>query len=76
MPVKDGLPLCDAFIFHTFNEIKEAFKTEFVAKYARCVVAQPIDVSCPAYVLFVIWTDSTYISETISKRWNYMNLKK
>ena len=66
LPVKYGLPLCGAFIFHTFNEIKEC------AKYAHCVVAQPIDVPCPAYVLFVIGTDSTYISETISKRWNYI----
>ena len=78
LPVKDGLPLCDAFICHTFNEIKEAFKTEVVAKYAHCIVAQPIDVSCPAYVLFVIGTDSTNISETISKGWNYIGdeLKK
>ena len=60
LPAKDGLPLCDAIIFHIFNDIKEAFETEAVAKYAHCVVAQPIDVSCPAYVLFVIGTDSTY----------------
>ena len=71
LPIKDGLPLCDAFQFQTFQELKAAFETEVVAKYAHCVVAQPIDISCPAYVLFVLGTaDSTYSSETIVHRWN------
>ena len=72
LPIKDGLPLCDAFQFQTFQEINAAFETEVVAQYAHCVVAQPIDISCPACVLFVLGTDSTYSSETIVHRWNYV----
>ena len=71
LPLKDGLPLCDAFQFQTFQELKAAFETEVVAKYAHCVVAQPVNISCPAYVLYVLGTDSTYSSDTIVHRWNY-----
>ena len=31
-----------------------------------------MDISCPAYVLFILGTDSTYSSETIVHRWNYV----
>ena len=62
----------DAFVFQTFDEIKEAFDTEVVSKYAHCAVAQPVDVLCPPFVLFVLGTDATYTAEIIQKRWGYM----
>ena len=62
----------DAFVFQTFDEIKEPFNTEVVSKYAHCAVAQPVDVLCPPFVLFVLGTDATYTAEIIQKRWGYM----
>ena len=72
------MPLCDAFQFQSFEEIKFAFSTAIVAKYAHCVVAQPIDVSWPSFVLFVFGTDATSTSKIITQRWTYINaeLKK
>ena len=72
LPLNDGIPMCDAFVFQTFDEIKKAFNTEVVSKYAHCVVAQPVDVLCPHFVLFVLGTDATYTTEIIQKRWGYM----
>ena len=28
LPLKNGLPLCDTFVFHTFGEIKDALEKE------------------------------------------------
>ena len=72
LPLNDGIPICDAFVYQTFNEIKEAFTNEVVSKYAHCVVAQPVDILCPPFVLFVLGTDATYTAEIIKKRWVYM----
>ena len=67
LPLKEGLPL-NAFCLKTFEEIKSAFNSQTVAKYAHCIIAHPIDVASPSFVLFVLGTDSTYTSNIIVQR--------
>lgn len=66
-----GLPECNAFVLHTFGEIKEAYDTGTISKYAHCVVAKPVT-AAPAFVFFVLGTDSSYNHEVIGVRWNYI----
>jgi len=72
LPLKDGLPICDAYMFGTFQEISHAYKACAIAKYAHVIVAKPITVDTPSFVLAVLGTDSKYDSTIISKRWAYM----
>ena len=72
LPLKECLPPCNAFCLKTFEEIKSAFDSQTVAKYAHCIIAQPIDVASPSFVLFVLGTDSTYTSNIIVQRWIYI----
>ena len=73
LPLRNGLPICDAFIFQTFDGIKEAFENSTVAKYAHCIVVRPVTVDAPSFVLFVLGTDSKYDHSVIMKRWNYID---
>ena len=68
--LNDGLPICNAFILNTFEEIKEAVENKTISKYAHCIVAQPVDGIAPASILFVLGTDSKYTHELIIERWN------
>ena len=72
MPLKDGLPICNAFILNTFEEIKEAVENKTISKYAHCIVAQPVDGIAPASILLVLGTDSKYTHELIIERWNFI----
>ena len=38
LPLKDGLPVCDAFILDTFDDTAEAYKTNVQAKYAHVIL--------------------------------------
>ena len=66
-----GLPECNAFVLHTFPEIKEAYETGTISKYAHCIVAKPVN-TAPPFVFFVLGTDSSYNHEVIGARWNYI----
>ena len=66
------LPIRDTFCLHTYEDIENAFRTEKIAKYAHCIVAQPIDIQSPSFVLSIIGTDSSYDAEVIMKRWKYI----
>ena len=58
LPLKNGLPECDAFVLHTFEEIKDTVSINPPAKYAHCIIAQPVDGISPSLILFVLGTDS------------------
>ena len=66
------IPNLDMFRFQTFEEIKDAFIKSSKAKYAHCIVAKPIEVLCPSFILCVIGTDSKYDNNDISSRWVYI----
>ena len=78
LPLKNGLPLCEAFIFTTFNEIKNAVENEVIGKYAHAMVAKPITPSTPALIIFMLCTDATYDHNTVISRWRHVEkeLKK
>ena len=73
LPLLDGLPVCDAFVFQTFEGIKDAFNNSTVAKYAHCIVIKPIKVDAPSFVLSVLGTDSKYDHAVIMKRWQHID---
>ena len=72
------LPICNTFRLDTFEDIKAALQNNIVAKYAHCIVAQPVDVQAPSFVLFIMGTDSTYDATVITERWKHIEeeLKK
>ena len=72
LPLKDGLPICDAYVYGTFKEISDAYKDCPIAKYAHIIVAKPITVNTPSFVLSVLGTYSKYNSDVISKRWTFV----
>ena len=69
---RDGSPPCNVFCFETFDELKSAFENKKVSKFAHCVIAQPVDVSTPSFVMLILGTDSTYTSDVIEKRWRFI----
>ena len=73
LPLSDTkLPIRDTFCMHTFEDIENAFQSQIVAKYAHCIVAQPVDVRTPSFVLFIMGTDSSYDANVIIQRWKYI----
>ena len=78
LPVQNGLPKCESFVFTTFDQIKDALKNEVKGKYAHVIVAKPINPSAPAFIIFMMCTDATYNHDTILSRWGYVEseLKK
>ena len=74
LPLLDGLPICDTFVFHTFEELQRAYQEhkDSIAKYAHCIVVQSVEVEVPSFVLSVLGTDSKYDNVVVSKRWQYM----
>ena len=40
LPLLDGIPICDTFVFHKFEEIERAYheQKDSLAKYAHCIV--------------------------------------
>ena len=72
LPLHEGLPICDSFIFHSFEGIKNAFHNTPVAKYAHCIVVKSVKVDVPSFVLAVLGTDSRYDHSVITKRWQYI----
>ena len=72
LPVNNGLPSADAFVLHSFDEIKQALDKETVGKYAHCVVAKSINPSVPSFVLFAMCTDSKYDHKQILHRWSHI----
>ena len=64
----NGLPDPESFRFQSFEEIKDAYENNSKAKYAHCIVAKPVDVRCPSFVLCVIGTDSRYDNSDVSSR--------
>lgn len=72
LPVKDGLPSGDAFVLETFDEIKETYHSKTVDKYAHCIVAKPVNVDSPSFLLFVLGTDSKYTHTAVTQRWTYI----
>ena len=76
--LKGAIPDLDVFRFQTFEEIKEAFEKNSKAKYSHCIVAKPVNVLCPSFILCVLGTDAKYDHSDVSARWTYIseNLKK
>ena len=72
LPMRDGIPVCDAFVLDTFEDIKDAVESNEATKYAHCILAQPIDGVSPSTILFVLGTDSKYDSDVIVKRWRHI----
>jgi hypothetical protein len=72
LPINDGLPDGDAFIFDTFEDLKTVFNSKQCVSYAHCIVAKPIKVEAPSFVLFVLGTDSKYTHIDIEWRWQYI----
>ena len=58
LPLQNGIPDCNSFILESFEEIKDAMESNDAAKYAHCIIAQPIDGVSPSTILFVLGTDS------------------
>ena len=75
LPVRNGLPDVDAFVFSTFNELKTAYETTPVANYAHCIVAEPLTNDAPSFVFFVLGTDSKYDHTVILERWNHIEIE-
>ena len=71
LPLLDGLPICDTFVFHTFEELQRAYQEhkDSIAKYVHCIVVQSVEVQVPSFVLSVLGTDSKYDNVVVSKRW-------
>ncbi len=72
LPLKNGLPIADAFQLQTFEEIKTALERESVGKYAHCIVAKSVKTTTPSFVLFSISTDAKYDNSIIIKRWDHI----
>ena len=66
-----GIPNGESFILNTFTEIKTAFERNKLAKYAHCMVARPV-APAPAFVFFVLGTDSSYKFDDVSLRFTYV----
>ena len=75
LPLKNGLPECDAFVLHTFEEIEDTVSINPPAKYAHCIIAQPVDGISPSLILFVLGTDSKYDSKVILHRWRHIEIE-
>ena len=73
LPLIDGIPDCKAFQFGTFEDIKHAFDTETLAKYAHCIVAKSLSPRVPSFILFVLGTDSRYDHKVVTKRFKYVS---
>ena len=54
LPIENGIPVADAFVLYTFDEIKNAIDNETVGKYAHCVVAKSVYTSVPTFVSFAM----------------------
>ena len=72
LPISEGLPSGDAFVLESFDQIKETHQSATVAKYAHCIVAKPVNVDSPSFLLFVLGTDSKYTHTVITQRWRYI----
>ena len=58
--LKGAITALDVFRFQTFEEIKDAFEKNSKAKYTHCIVAKPVNVLCPSFILRVLGTDAKY----------------
>ena len=72
LPLREGLPVCDSFIFDTFVGIKDPFHEKSLAKYAHCIVVKSIEVDVPSFVLAVLGTDYKYNHTVITKQWQHV----
>ena len=72
LPLKDGLPIVDTFVLESFEDIKAAYESKTIGKYAHCLVAKSIDTSVPSFVLFVLCTDSRYDHQIVLDRLSYI----
>ena len=70
---EDGTPLCNAFRIDKFEDLKATFEHGKCSKFAHCITAQPVDVTTPSFVLFILITGSKYTADIIQKRWNLMD---
>ena len=71
LPNKDGIPDGDAFVLHSFEEIKAAFEVNKISKYVHFMVARPISYS-PAFVFFIFGTDGSYNYIDVLSRFRYV----
>ena len=71
----EGIPNPESFHFQTFEEIKTAYETVPRAKYAHCIVAKPVDILCPSFILCVMGTDSRYSNKEVISRWHHVSSK-
>ena len=75
LSIHDWIPVCDAFVLNTFEEIKNTVENNAATKYAHCIIVQPIDGVSPSTLLFVLGTDSKYNHEIICKRLDYIKVE-
>ena len=72
LPLCNGLPICDSFIFSTFKEIQNAFHNKVIGKYGHVMVAKPVHPLAPALIIFIICTGAKYNHNIIHQRWRYV----
>ena len=76
LPLCNGLPIGDSFVFSTFKEIQNAFHNEVIGKYAHVMVAKPVHPLAPALIIFIICTDAKYNHNIIQRRYVENELRK
>ena len=74
LPLRNGIPECDAFILDTYEDIKDAVGKNAAAKYAHCILAQPVDGVAPPSILLVLGTDFKYDFKVIQQRWRHIEV--
>ena len=72
LPLQNGIPECHAFILDTYENIKDAVAKNASAKYAHCILAQPVDGVAPPSIMFVLGTESKYDFKVIQQRWDHI----
>jgi len=62
-----GLPICDAFIATSFDDMEGYFKKASLAKYAMVYMVQPLTLGVPPFCLACIGTDNKFQQKLLQK---------
>ena len=73
LPCDDnGLPLKDAFLAISFQQMEQCFLENDVAKYAFVYMAQPLANDVPAFCLACLGTNNKFDYHLVKQRWLYI----
>ena len=50
----------EMLLFDTFEDLETVFNSKPCVSYGHCIVAKPVKMEAPLFVLFVLGTDSKY----------------